>query len=91
VAFGKLHGMLASAPLNLPGKNVANLSMAAGSLAAGAALLTTGDPATGLVGRGVPLALVAWETATSGALPGCCSAPSHEVPCYTLSVSSSAM
>jgi hypothetical protein len=28
---------------------VANLSMAAGSLAAGAALLTTGDPATGLV------------------------------------------
>ena len=49
VAFGKLHGMLASAPLNLPGKNVANLSMAAGSLAAGAALLTTGDPATGLV------------------------------------------
>lgn len=41
--------MLASAPLNLPGKNVANLSMAAGSLAAGAALLTTGDPATGLV------------------------------------------
>lgn len=49
VAFGKLHGMLASAPLNLPGKNVANLSMAAGSLAAGATLLTTGDPATGLV------------------------------------------
>jgi hypothetical protein len=49
VAFGKLHGMLASAPLNLPGKNVANLSMAAGSLAAGAALLTTGDAATGLV------------------------------------------
>ena len=49
VAFGKLHGMLSSAPLNLPGKNVANLSMAAGSLAAGAALLTTSDPATGLV------------------------------------------
>lgn len=49
MAFGKLHGMLASAPLNLPGKNAANLGMAAGSLAAGAALLTTGDPATGLV------------------------------------------
>jgi len=35
--------------VHLPGKNVANLSMAAGSLAAGGAFLITGDPATGLV------------------------------------------
>jgi NAD(P) transhydrogenase len=61
VAFGKLHGILKSAPLNLPGKNVANLSMAAGSLAAGGAFLTTGDPATGLA------ALVA-TTALGGGL-----------------------
>ena len=60
MAFGKLHGMLASAPLNLPGKNVANLSMAAGSLAAGAALLTTGDPATGLVSRSSSLQRLPW-------------------------------
>lgn len=49
VAFGKLHGIMASAPLNLPGKNVANLSMAAGTVASGAAFLTTGDPVVGLV------------------------------------------
>ncbi len=54
MAFGKLHGVLKSAPLNLPGKNVANLSMAAGSLAAGGAFLTTGDPATGLVRGAFP-------------------------------------
>ena len=49
MAFGKLHGVLKSAPLNLPGKNAANLTMAAGSLAAGGAFLTTGDPAAGVV------------------------------------------
>ncbi len=48
VAFGKLHGVLGSAPLNLPGKNVANLGMAAGTVASGAAFLSTGDPAVGL-------------------------------------------
>ncbi|GAB4817580.1 hypothetical protein N2152v2_004626 [Parachlorella kessleri] len=48
VAFGKLHGLLDSKPLALPGKNAINLALAAGNLAAGAAFLTTGDPATGV-------------------------------------------
>jgi len=61
VAFGKLHGIMRSAPLNLPGKNVANLSMAAGTVACGATFLTTGDPATGL-------AALAGTTALGGVL-----------------------
>jgi len=44
VAFGKLHGLLNSKALSLPGKNVANLAMAGGSLAGAAALFTTGEP-----------------------------------------------
>lgn len=40
--------MIASKPLNLPGKNAINVALAAGNLAAGAAFLSTGDPATGL-------------------------------------------
>lgn len=48
VAFGKLHGVLASKPLNLPGKNLANIALAAGNVAAGAAFLTSGDPSTGV-------------------------------------------
>ena len=31
VAFGKLHGLLKSAPLNLPGKNPINIALAAGA------------------------------------------------------------
>lgn len=48
VAFGKLHGVLASKALNLPGKNAINIALAAGNVAAAAAFLTTGDPAYGL-------------------------------------------
>ena len=48
MAFGKLHGVLASKPLALPGKNPINIALLAGNLAAGGALLTTGDTATGL-------------------------------------------
>lgn len=48
VAFGKLHGVLSSAPLNLPGKNLINLGLLAANVAAGAAFFTTGDPNTGI-------------------------------------------
>lgn len=48
VAFGKLHGVLPSKPLNLPGKNAINLALLAGNVAAGAAFFTTGDPTTGV-------------------------------------------
>lgn len=48
VAFGKLHGVLKSAPLTLPGKNAINASLMAGNIAAGGILLTTGDAGTGL-------------------------------------------
>lgn len=48
VAFGKLHGVLASKPLSLPGKNLLNIGLMTGNLAAGAMLLTTGDASTGL-------------------------------------------
>ncbi|KAK9824598.1 hypothetical protein WJX72_011597 [[Myrmecia] bisecta] len=61
VAFGKLHGILPSKPTALPGKNAINLSLAAGNLLAGAAFLTTGDPATGL-------ACLAATTAMGGAM-----------------------
>ena len=48
MAFGKLHGVLPSKPLSLPGKNPINIALMAGNLAAAGTLLTTGDPATGL-------------------------------------------
>lgn len=57
MAFGKLHGVLASKPLNLPGKNLVNMSMAAGAAASGAVFLTTGDPAAGLAALGATTAL----------------------------------
>ena len=57
VAFGKLHGLLKSKALSLPGKNVANITMAAGSAAAAAALFTTGEPAVGLAALGATSAL----------------------------------
>ncbi|KAK9832503.1 hypothetical protein WJX81_002580 [Elliptochloris bilobata] len=52
VAFGKLHGLLKSKALALPGKNAANIAMAASSAASAAALFTTGDPAIGLAALG---------------------------------------
>ncbi|KAL4423593.1 hypothetical protein ABPG77_004633 [Micractinium sp. CCAP 211/92] len=50
VAFGKLHGLLPSAPLSLPGKNALNIGLAAGNAAAGAAFLGSGvaDAGTGV-------------------------------------------
>jgi NAD(P) transhydrogenase len=57
VAFGKLQGIMKSAPLNLPGKNLANLAMGTGTLGAGAVLFTTGDPAMGLACLGGTAAL----------------------------------
>lgn len=48
VAFGKLHGLLPSKPMNLPGKNAINLALLGGNALAGAAFFATGDPAVGL-------------------------------------------
>ncbi len=57
VAFGKLHGIMESKPLNLAGKNLANLAMGLGTAGAGAALVTTGDVSTGLAALGTTAAL----------------------------------
>ena len=57
MAFGKLHGLLGSKALALPGKNAANIAMAAGSAAAAAALFTTGEPAVGLAALGATAGL----------------------------------
>lgn len=57
MAFGKLHGVLASKPLALPGKNPINIGLLAGNAAAGAAFLMTGDPATGIAALGATTAL----------------------------------
>jgi H+-translocating NAD(P) transhydrogenase len=48
VAFGKLHGVLPSKAMSLPGKNAINMALLAGNVAAGAAFFTTGDPSTGI-------------------------------------------
>ena len=61
VAFGKLHGIMPSKPLNLPQKNEINMGLAAGSGAAGLVFLATGSPALGL-------AALTTTTATGGAL-----------------------
>lgn len=57
VAFGKLHGVLASKPLALPGKNAINIGLAAGNAAAAAAFLTTGDPTTAVAALGATTVL----------------------------------
>jgi hypothetical protein len=44
VAFGKLQGILGSAPLTLPGKNQINLGLLAGIIATGGLFLTSDDP-----------------------------------------------
>jgi H+-translocating NAD(P) transhydrogenase len=61
VAFGKLHGIMSSKPLNLPQKNQINIGLAAGSGLAGTVFLATGSPALGL-------AALTTTTATGGAL-----------------------
>lgn len=48
VAFGKLHGLLASKPLNLPMKNFINVALLGASAASGAMFFTTGNPAAGV-------------------------------------------
>jgi NAD(P) transhydrogenase len=57
VAFGKLQGIMKSAPLNLPGKNFANAIMGLGTAGAGALVATTGDPAVGVAALGGAAAL----------------------------------
>lgn len=57
VAFGKLHGVLASKPLALTGKNPINIGLLAGNVAAGATFLMTGDPTTGIAALGATTAL----------------------------------
>ena len=57
VAFGKLHGVLASKPLALPGKNLINLGLAAGNVAAAGVFMTTGSPAAGLAALGATTGL----------------------------------
>lgn len=62
VAFGKLQGILDSKPLNLPGKNIINLSLLGGVLACGGLFLTTPDTdfATNML----------WATAALGGVLG---------------------
>lgn len=57
VAFGKLHGVLASKPLALPGKNAINIGLAAGNAVAAATFLTTGDPTTAVAALGATTVL----------------------------------
>jgi NAD(P) transhydrogenase len=52
VAFGKLQGIMKSAPMNLPGKNAINALMGLGTAGAGALVVSTGDPALGLAALG---------------------------------------
>jgi H+-translocating NAD(P) transhydrogenase len=61
VAFGKLHGIMRSAPLDLPGKNKINAGLATGNLVAGGVFLATGNPAIGA-------SCLAASTAMSGVL-----------------------
>lgn len=58
MAFGKLHGVLASKPLSLPAKNKINMGLLGGNVLAGTILMATGNPtlaltalsATGIMG-----------------------------------------
>lgn len=60
-AFGKLHGILKSAPLNLPSKNAINLALMVGNGAAGVAFMSSGNPALGA-------ACLAGSTAMAGVM-----------------------
>jgi NAD(P) transhydrogenase len=57
VAFGKLHGMLSSSPLRLPGRDFWNLLLAAGQLTSFGVFLNTADPVLGLTMIGATTAL----------------------------------
>lgn len=60
-AFGKLHGLLKSAPLDLPGKNNINAALMAGNVLGGAVFLATGSP-------GLGTACLAGSTAMAGTM-----------------------
>lgn len=60
-AFGKLHGLMKSAPMDLPSKNTINASLAAGNAIAGVAFLASGNPALGV-------ACLAGSTAMAGVM-----------------------
>jgi NAD(P) transhydrogenase len=57
IAFGKLHGMMSSAPLALPGRDFLNIAMVAGNVGAMGVFLTTDDAAMGLTMLGATTAL----------------------------------
>lgn len=48
VAFGKLHGIMKSAPLDLPNKNNINLGLLGANLACGATFLLSSNPTVGI-------------------------------------------
>jgi len=56
-AFGKLQGLLGSSALNLPGKNLLNISMASGSVASGYLFFTSASPTSALAALGCTAAL----------------------------------
>lgn len=60
-AFGKLHGLLKSAPLNLPSKNTINAGLLAGNAVGGLVFLASGNP-------GVGAACLAGSTAMAGVM-----------------------
>lgn len=52
IAFGKLHAILPSKPLHLPGKNWINIGLLGANLAAGWAFATAPDPSTAVTALG---------------------------------------
>ncbi len=70
IAFGKLHGMLKSAPLMLPGRDALNLAMLVGNISAFGVFLSTKDPVLGMYMLGattaISSALCAHMTASIG-------------------------
>lgn len=60
-AFGKLHGIMKSAPLDLTNKNNINAALFAGNVAAGVAFLASGNPTLGIT-------CIAGSTAMAGVM-----------------------
>lgn len=68
VAFGKLHGIMDSSALSLPGKNLLNIGMLAGSVYAAWLFMQTSDPTLAvqaLVGVGALAGLLGWHLTAS--------------------------
>ncbi len=59
-AFGKLQGLLKSNALDLPGKNLYNISMGLASLAAGGVFMTSPDLMTGVAMLGEWMSLLVY-------------------------------